>query len=131
MTTEFSRLQGIQVRRVAMRLRNPVNAPDDFERPWLENAASSTAENPIDSYGELIPATETAAAEYRHIAPIYLKPLCVTCHGSPAQIPTEVQAVLQERYPEDVATGFAIGELRGAISVRIPFASAGGGDATE
>lgn len=131
MTTEFSRLQGIQVRRVALRARNLSNAPDDFERPWLENAASGTAENPVDTYGELIPASASTAAEYRHLSPIYLKPLCVTCHGTPDQIPAEVQVVLNERYPGDAATGFAIGALRGAVSVRIPFSYAGGDDANE
>lgn len=131
MTTEFSRMQGIQVRRVALRHRNPLNAPDAFERPWLENAEGSRAEDPVGAYGELIPATATAAGEYRHLSPIYLKPLCVTCHGSPEQIPAEVQAVLAERYPDDAAAGFAIGQMRGAVSVRIPFASAGGGEGSE
>lgn len=131
MTTEFSRMQGIQVRRVALRHRNARNAPDAFERAWLENAENSTSEDPVDAYGELIPASASVAGEYRHLSPIYLKPLCVTCHGTPEQIPAEVQAVLAERYPNDTATGFEIGDLRGAVSVRIPFASAGGGEGSE
>jgi hypothetical protein len=75
----------------------------------------------------LIPTENGAPAEYRYLVPIYLKPLCLTCHGSSEQIPADVQAVLNERYPEDQGTGFALGAFRGAVSVRVPFASDGGG----
>ncbi|MCH2101421.1 MAG: DUF3365 domain-containing protein [Planctomycetes bacterium] len=110
---DFSQKQGIKVRFTSLRVLNSLNTPDDFERPWLENAASSTADAPVDAYGEFIPATASAAAEYRHLSPIYLDS-------------SHLQAALNERYPSDEGPGFTIGELRGAVSLRIPFALEGG-----
>ncbi len=129
MTTDYNRERGVQVRRVALRNRNPLNLPDAFERPFLESAAGSTEEEPVSAYGEFVESD--AVSEYRYLSPIYLKPLCITCHGAPEQIPAEVLEVIQERYPDDRATGFALGEFRGAISVRVPFASAEGESAGE
>ena len=47
---------------------------------------------------------------------------CLACHGAPEQIPAEVAAILAERYPDDQATGYAVGDLRGALwaEVRLP-----------
>ena len=36
------------------------------------------------------------------------------------KIDPQVQSILRERYPLDQATGFRPGDLRGAISVRVP-----------
>jgi len=35
-----------------------------------------------------------------------------------------VQAILAREYPDDRATGFSVGDVRGAVSVRIPLLSA-------
>jgi len=45
---------------------------------------------------------------------------CVVCHGDPAQIPDAVLAALAARYPDDRATGFAEGDLRGWFWVEVP-----------
>lgn len=36
---------------------------------------------------------------------------------------TAVTAALRERYPADRATGYRVGDLRGAFSVRVPLAA--------
>jgi hypothetical protein len=46
--------------------------------------------------------------------------MCLTCHGEKAKIPPAVRAVLAREYPDDHATGFSVGDVRGAVSVRIP-----------
>jgi len=40
---------------------------------------------------------------------------CLTCHGPTESIPEDVRAALRERYPDDKATGYAVGDLRGAL----------------
>ena len=40
--------------------------------------------------------------------------MCLTCHGPVEAIPPEVRAVLRKRYPSDQATGYSVGDLRGA-----------------
>jgi len=131
LTMAYAAERGLNVRRVALRTRNPLNQPDGYERPWMEGVAQSNAEQPVPAFGALIPAENGAPAEYRYLAPIYLKPLCLTCHGNADQVPADVQAVLSERYPDDQGTGFALGAFRGAVSVRVPIASEGGGETGE
>jgi len=42
--------------------------------------------------------------------------MCLACHGD--NIAPEVTAAIRAHYPEDQATGFATGQLRGAFSIR-------------
>jgi hypothetical protein len=131
LTRAYASERGVDVRRVALRTRNSLNQPDGYERPWMEGVAETNSDQPVPPFGALIPTENGAPSEYRYLTPIYLKQLCLTCHGNAEQIPAEVQAVLNERYPDDQGTGFALGAFRGAVSVRVPFASEGGGDAGE
>jgi hypothetical protein len=55
----------------------------------------------------------------RYMRPLVAVPLCINCHGPKEGIPTDVKTILAEKYPEDRATGFLVGDLRGAISVKI------------
>ena len=41
--------------------------------------------------------------------------MCLTCHGT--DIKADVRAELTRYYPADKATGFRLGELRGAFSL--------------
>ncbi|MBI3082695.1 MAG: DUF3365 domain-containing protein, partial [Gemmatimonadetes bacterium] len=58
--------------------------------------------------------------ELQYLRPILVDRRCLACHGDPATFIPEVRAVLAQRYPEDRATGYAVGDLRGAVSVRVP-----------
>jgi uncharacterized protein (TIGR01244 family) len=44
-------------------------------------------------------------------------PVCLSCHGPSGSLGPEVTAELAARYPDDMAVGYAMGELRGAIVV--------------
>ena len=52
--------------------------------------------------------------------PIPMDAPCLVCHGAPEAIPDAVRSVLTERYPDDAATGYQAGELRGAIWAEAP-----------
>ncbi len=42
------------------------------------------------------------------------KGACLVCHGTPGtQIANETLAIIKERYPNDLATGYKSDELRG------------------
>jgi hypothetical protein len=45
---------------------------------------------------------------------------CVACHGTTEQIPDAVKARLSEEYPRDQATGYTVGQIRGAVSIKRP-----------
>lgn len=111
--------EGLSIRRVSDRNRNPANAPDATEAAviahWREVRAAGGA--PADSLW--IESDAAGGARLALMRPIVLSERCVVCHGAPERIPDGVKAVLAERYPEDRATGFAPGDLRGAVSVRV------------
>jgi hypothetical protein len=112
-TADVAREQGVSIRRTALRVRNPANAPDAYERTWMERATAKGA-----SPGG--PHAERVGQELRFLRPVIAAPLCTQCHGPPDQIDPRVRDALRERYPEDRATGFAAGDFRGVISVRVP-----------
>lgn len=101
------------VGRTALRVRNPANAPDAWERAVLERFVVAAAEGrPLSElrHGEVV------GGEYRYLQAIATGAPCLACHGS--NLPKPVQAILREKYPQDAATGFAAGDLRGAFTLR-------------
>jgi hypothetical protein len=101
-----------------MKPRNLANAPDAYEEALLISLAERHAA------GTLPPDTAAyigtgANRELRYLRPIRIQQQCLTCHGDPSGFPAEVRRTLAERYPNDRATGYAEGDFRGAISVRI------------
>lgn len=107
---------GAKLGRVTRKPRNPANAATGWQAEALaEFEAAVAAGKPLEgqSFSRLLPAGVTAYAE-----PIVIQPLCLTCHGE--QLAPEVTAALAERYPADQATGYKLGELRGAAWVELP-----------
>lgn len=59
--------------------------------------------------------------EAKYYAPIYISEFCLQCHGKTGtDITPENIAIIKEKYPADMATGYMNGDLRGvwAISIR-------------
>ena len=113
--------EGVTIRRVAERHRNPANAPDARERRVLERFAASLREGTPPA-----PVVERAAdGTAVFFAPIVLNnPLCLRCHGTPGRdILPDHLALIRKLYPGDRATGFAWNDLRGLWRVDFPAAS--------
>ncbi|MCU0229758.1 MAG: DUF3365 domain-containing protein [Acidobacteria bacterium] len=116
---------GLKVRRVTTKPRNPANAPDAWERAQLELlAAAQAAGKPMAEIARVVEVEahgkgQHARRELRYLAPLTIASPCLQCHGDPTQIDPAVKAVLAEEYPKDQATGYAAGDFRGAVSVRI------------
>lgn len=110
--------EGIVVRRVTMKPRNLANAPDAYEEALLLALANrhDAGTLPADTAAYV---GSGANRELRYLRPIRVQQQCLTCHGDPSGFPAEVRRTLAERYPDDRATGYAVGDLRGAISVRV------------
>jgi hypothetical protein len=56
----------------------------------------------------------------RLAAPILVGAPCLACHGDPASQPEALRAALRASYPQDAATGYRAGELRGAVILSRP-----------
>ena len=117
LTRQIGREQGVQIRRVSLKNRNPRNAPDAWERQVLQRwERELKAGKEIGEVAEW--RTERGRRVYRYMRPIKVAmPLCLECHGT--QIKPEVRRLIRERYPNDKATGYQLGDLRGAFSVKI------------
>lgn len=117
LTREIAAEHRVSMRRVSLKNRNPRNAPDAWERQVLQRwERDLKAGRPI---GEVATwRIENGRRVYRYMRPIKIAmPLCLECHGT--QIKPEVRRLLRERYPNDKATGYKQGDLRGAFSVTI------------
>lgn len=102
----------VKLGRSALKLRNPQNAPAPWMKPILEKYASGPASS--GSY-EVV---ALGGGRYGYAEPIYTGTMCTACHGE--AIAPEVKAALAQSYPEDQATGFKPGQLRGIFWVELP-----------
>ncbi len=109
---------GLTVRRVGTRVRNPANAPDPFEAAvlarWQEGIRRGVAPREDDAWVDA-----DGVRTLRVMRPIMTGKLCLACHGETAKLAPAVRAALAERYPTDRATGYREGDLRGAVSVTV------------
>ena len=99
---------GVVLGRTSHRLRNTSNLPPE----WAEQLVQDEVAVPTWLVG---PDGQIAG-----LLPIQTKAECGMCHGPREEIPDEVRTKLDEFYPDDDATGFAEGDLRGWIWVEAP-----------
>lgn len=108
---------GVSVRRVGTRVRNPANQPDSLEAAVLIAFAARAGTLPADT--AFLHQAPDGTWQLHFLRPVVISEPCLVCHGNPATIPESVRRVLDARYPDDRATGYAAGDLRGAVSVRV------------
>ena len=112
---------GWNVRRVSLRNRNPKAVPDAWERAALEDFDRRAAAGESPATLEKAEAvTEDGKLWYRYVRALPVQPLCVSCHGPADQLAPAVKERLKALYPDDRATGYKPGEIRGAITLRRP-----------
>jgi hypothetical protein len=117
-TQQFNKRTRYYARRVSLRYRNPKNIPDDYEQRKLEEFDFLNREKRLEN--EYMEVVKEGSQEYlRYMKPLVAIPLCLVCHGPKENIPSEIKAILTEKYPDDRATGFLSGDVRGTISVKI------------
>lgn len=105
---------GVSLKRTTLRYRNPLNAPDETDAAALRQFEESAIAG--DPMPHVIVKT---VREYRYYLPVRVSVPCLQCHGQPGDMDPEVVRFLNERYPEDQATGYVEGDFRGAIRVSI------------
>jgi hypothetical protein len=108
LAAEVGRTHNVKIGRTGVRLRNQRNQAPAWANDWIEQAVAEP------QFAVL--SNQQAAA----LLPIKLQPQCVMCHGPTEQILPEVKSALVDRYPQDQATGFAVGELRGWFWIELP-----------
>lgn len=75
----------------SLKLLNPGNTPDDFERRALESFEQGQRE-------AVLKDTRQGVTSFRYMAPLFFEPACLECHA---------------------AQGYKVGDVRGGISIRM------------
>lgn len=108
LAAEVSDAQGLSIGRTSWKLRNPDNAPPS----WAADAIAERAGTPR--------VFASDAGDLGVLHPILVADTCLQCHGPEESLALSVKDTLTELYPEDAATGFAVGDLRGWFWVEVP-----------
>lgn len=108
---ENSLKHGFEMGRSSHRLRNSGNVPLPAVAGYLEKYAQAGAQAPVEAFEE--------GGSWIVVAPIVAQPLCLTCHGDASTFSPELKSALAAKYPDDKATGFKAGDLRGVFWARI------------
>lgn len=94
---------GVRIGRTSAQLRNPKNEIPDLLKEGIELGISGNEQTVF----------EDGDGGIAVLTPIMLMDQCVQCHGGEDQLGEGVAEALRERYPEDRATGYQPGDLRG------------------
>jgi hypothetical protein len=101
-------VDGVIVGRTSHRLRNPDNTAPDWVSPVLAEY--------LEQDGDWKPGLVDIGGERKgYVEPIAMQALCASCHGS--ALAPEIAERIAALYPEDQATGFDVGDLRGVFWV--------------
>lgn len=100
--------KGMRIGRTSHRLRNPKNVAP----AWAESYVRRETAEPV--------WLAHRDGRLAGLLPISTMGMCLTCHGPWAGIPKPVRKALSELYPEDRATEFLPGDLRGWFWLEIP-----------
>jgi len=120
LTAGMASKHGVTLRRVTHKARNPADRANAVELVVLNQFTDALAAAPMNPPPPLVTNLSDGTATF--FAPILLNnELCLKCHGEPEKdISPENLAVIQRLYPQDQATGFKLGELRGAWRIDFP-----------
>jgi hypothetical protein len=103
-------VDGVVMGRSSHKLRNPENAPPE----WLAGSMETIAEGKLPA--PLV--VELGGDRFGYAEPIATQGMCLTCHGE--MLSPEITTRISEAYPEDEATGFREGDVRGVFWVEFP-----------
>lgn len=121
-SARIARENGWVVEQTATRWRNPDHAADPEARAAIERF-----ERTPGLEGTWIRTERDGRRGTRYFRRIVVEPPCLSCHGAKGERPEFVK----ERYPDDRAHGFEVGDVRGAYAVFVPDSGSGGSPAPE
>jgi len=106
----------VNIKRTRSNFRNEKNSPSSEEKQvlvkWNDKMINGESLSP-----QVIKHTN---GEILFMAPIKLKTLCLTCHGTKEAISIDVNASIIKHYPHDAANNYNEGDSRGAWSITFP-----------
>lgn len=108
---EVSEQQVASIQRLTHKPRNPKNRVSEAEQKILDGFATA-----LKAGQSPTPVVQTDASGRKvFYSPIYVAmATCLQCHGEPGKDISEADVkLIRSLFPEDLATGFKLGDLRG------------------
>lgn len=102
----FNQHSGYQFKQTRLQVRDPENAPDNFEIEMLKHLAGNPATTEVWG-NDVVNGTKV----FRYLVPLYYDESCMPCHGKPAG-ETDVAGYNKE--------GHSPGDFAGALSIVFP-----------
>ncbi len=106
----------VSIKRVSDKNRNPNNQANPTELAYIESTKTRLKAGQKIG-GQITDLGDKVVGYY----PITTNAMCLQCHGKPEQnISTSTAKKIQSLYPEDLATGYDVNELRGIWVIEMP-----------
>ena len=114
LTKEVAKKYNVSIKRTSLKIRNENNKPTKTETEILSQYATSILEGT-----KLKPiVSKDKSGKVHFYAPIKLEAKCLACHGTVGkEVTVKTDSILKALYPNDKATGFQVGDLRGIMSI--------------
>jgi hypothetical protein len=108
LTDSMSQVHNATIKRISDKPRNEKNKATKEDLPYLNKYKSAVAHGK-----EFTPTVieENNSVTFYH--PIITNDKCLLCHGTKENIEKNVLTAIQDRYPNDMATGYNANEVRG------------------
>jgi len=108
---------GLHVKRISLKYRNPDNAPSADEVKVLQELqATMDAHKPLPK----LVVKKVGEKSYKVYKPLVIKKdVCLACHGTTPVRSEEAYKIIKSKYPHDKAVDYTKGDLRGAFVVEI------------
>lgn len=111
--SEISKQTGWEIGRTSLKTRNEKNVPSDAERAVLEQFENCKANGGALATLEWWQEDAEAIA---YMKAIPMTGMCASCHGS--NVSPSLKQHISQFYPHDMATGFEVGDIRGAFTLK-------------
>jgi hypothetical protein len=100
------------IKRVSLKNRNPSAKPDNWERKVLKmfDKRQSNGES-----AKKMAYSEMVNGEFRFMKAQGVQGVCLSCHSK--NIAKNIKSAIDKHYPNDKATGYSLGQIRGAFSL--------------
>jgi hypothetical protein len=116
-TQQLGDNHGVILKRIATRYRNPLNEAEANEHKLFTDWENSLQNNQEPAAIVLHDGDNRIWYQAIRLS----SPNCLRCHGEPEKdIKAADYAQILAAYPEDKATGFALGDIRGAWKIIFP-----------
>lgn len=107
------------VKRTSLKLRNPANAPDEYESRALDRFRRKLEDGAPPSVLVQRIDHPNGKPEWRVYRPVVVLQQCVSCHGPVENQSPALRTTLQQRYPQDAAVGYKLHDWRGLVRVTV------------